>query len=515
MATSSEKLADSLNKLKELQDKGIVAIKADALSRTHRERLLENGFIEEVLKGWYLSVSPETRKGDSTTWYSNYWAFCGQFLQDRFGDDWCISPEQSLLLHGGNTTVPTQVIIRSPQANNQTITFPYNTSLFLMRTPLPPTMEQGQKDGIRLFSLTAALVRSSPNTFAQHPIDTRAALSLVNDASEILTLLLEGGHSTIAGRIAGSFRNNNQVRIADAIMKTMERAGYDARETDPFDSRLILPLSGRVNSPYGNRIRLMWQIMRDSIPTHFPTAPGIPANKEVYLQAVEKVYVTDAYHSLSIEKYKVTPELIERVKKGAWDAKRDEEDRKQRDAMAARGYWDAFQEVEHSIKRILEGQNSGLVTDEDHGNWYTALFGPSVTAGLLNPTDLAGYRNHQVYISGSMHTPLDKNAIRDAMPVLFELLSSETEASVRAVLGHFIFVFIHPYMDGNGRIGRFLMNAMLASGGYPWTVIPVEQRKEYMLALESASVRQDINPFAKFLGYLVNETIKGTPVATL
>ncbi len=70
---------------------------------------------------------------------------------------------------------------------------------------------------------------------------------------------------------------------------------------------------------------------------------------------------------------------------------------------------------------------------------------------------------------------------------------------MRVVLGHFIFVYIHPYMDGNGRIGRFLMNAMLASGGYYWTIIPVEQRANYMAALEAASVDLDIKPFTKFL----------------
>ena len=70
-------------------------------------------------------------------------------------------------------------------------------------------------------------------------------------------------------------------------------------------------------------------------------------------------------------------------------------------------------------------------------------------------------------------------------------------------------------MDGNGRMGRFLMNAMLASGGYPWTVIPVEKRDEYMQALEEASVRQDIGPFAKFLGDLVVERMKGKNAAEL
>jgi Fic family protein len=101
------------------------------------------------------------------------------------------------------------------------------------------------------------------------------------------------------------------------------------------------------------------------------------------------------------------------------------------------------------------------------------------------------------------------------MPVLFDLLKSEPEASVRAVLGHFVFVYIHPYMDGNGRMGRFLMNTMLASGGYPWTVIPVEERSTYMETLEKASVDQVIGPFADYIAYLVEEGLKGTPIATI
>src|SRR5690606_36718435 len=112
---------------------------------------------------------------------------------------------------------------------------------------------------------------------------------------------------------------------------------------------------------------------------------------------------------------------------------------------------DAFNLVKKSIKKILGKSNPGQVADEDHGEWYRELFGPSVTAGLLRPADLAGYRNHQVYIGNSMHTPLNKEAVRDAMPILFQLLSEEPSAAVRAVLGHFVFVFIHPYMDGNGR----------------------------------------------------------------
>lgn len=163
----------------------------------------------------------------------------------------------------------------------------------------------------------------------------------------------------------------------------------------------------------------------------------------------------------------------------------------------------------------MSGANPGTQTDKDHGRWYKQLFDPSVVAGLLKVSDLSGYRNNQVYFGNSKHVPLSVEAMRDAMPVLFELIKSEPEASVRTVLGHFIFVYIHPYMDGNGRIGRFLMNAMLASGGYPWTVIPVERRDEYMQALEKASVEQDITPIASFIGRLVQQRLDGIIEAKL
>jgi fido (protein-threonine AMPylation protein) len=220
---------------------------------------------------------------------------------------------------------------------------------------------------------------------------------------------------------------------------------------------------------------------------------------------VDATYVADAYHSLSIEGYRVSHDLIERVRKGSWNPENNIEDLELRNGLAARGYWQAFQAVRKSVSKILEGKNIGEVVQEDHSEWYRQMFSPSIVAGLLKPSDLAGYRNSQVYIRRSMHVPLRHEAVRDCMPTFFELLHKEQDPAVRVVLGHFIFVYIHPYMDGNGRMGRFLMNAALAAGGYSWIVIPVEQRENSMASLEEASTKQNIKPFRDFLVKLMNE----------
>ena len=69
--------------------------------------------------------------------------------------------------------------------------------------------------------------------------------------------------------------------------------------------------------------------------------------------------------------------------------------------MAARGYFQAFHYVKETVIKIINGGNPGVEIDHDHQRWYRELFDPSVTAGILRPSDLAGYRNSQVYIGGS------------------------------------------------------------------------------------------------------------------
>ncbi len=503
MVPPSEKLAESLAALKTLQDQGITAVRSDQLTRTHRERLLKNGFIREVMKGWYISSAPDEPPGENTAWYTSFWAFIANYLNDRFGAQWCLSAEQSVSIHTGDWTVPRQLLIRSPKGGNKPTPLLHDTSIFDVRLELPASADIETKEGLRLMRLPAALIACAPGQFTSNPIETRAALAMITDASDVLSRLLAGGHSKVAGRLAGGFRNIGRGQIADNILGTMRAAGFTVSESDPFENMPGFAFAAREISPYVNRLRMMWERMRGPILQTFPVPPGKPRNIASYLKKIDAIYVTDAYNSLSIEGYRVSAELIERVRSGNWNPDAIKSDREQRNALAARGYWQAFQAVKHSVEKVLGGQNAGSVADKGHGVWYRELFGPSVAAGILKPADLAGYRNGPVYIRRSMHVPPSHEAVRELMPAFLELLRNEEEPAIRVVLGHFMFVYIHPYFDGNGRIGRFLMNVALASGGYSWAVIPLEKREDYMAALEVASVNGDIKPFADFIAQLV------------
>jgi fido (protein-threonine AMPylation protein) len=314
-----------------------------------------------------------------------------------------------------------------------------------------------------------------------------------------LRRLLDGGNSIVAGRLIGAFRRVGRIDIADEIRATMVAAGYAIREADPFVPGHEFGRLAPAVAPIVGRIHSLWDSLRGTVLRAFPHAPGLPKESKAYLDFVDEIYQSDAYHSLSIEGYRVTPALIERVRSGPWNPNSSETDRQNRDALAARGYWQAFQQVKRNVEEILGGANPGALIRNAHRDWYRELFQPSVAAGIIPPTALAGYRNDFVFLRTSRYVPPRWEAVRDAMPVLFDLLESEAEPAVRAVLGHWLFGYIHPYMDGNGRMARFLMNTMLASGGYPWTVVRVEDRSRYLKALDSASIDSNIEPFATFL----------------
>lgn len=495
-AKPQQLLAEALRAARTAAKDGIV--KSSSIGRKHREILSKENCLTEIIKGWYLLTSQEGG-GSSTAWFGGIWGFLRHYLSERFGKNgFCLSAESSFNLHSGDTSIPKQIVILTQKASNTNIDLPHDTSVLLMMDNANFPKEREKWNGLWIMRLPYALCRLSPTYFKKNPRNIEIALkSLSFSVAEISRTIFK--YETIAGaeRIIGAYKHLGKEGKAKQIKEDLVAAGYKINEVDPFIEyepklNLVRPIS-----PYASRIHAMWYAMREEVVRTMPNAPGIKGNKNTAIKLIQKKHKEDAYHSLSIEGYQVTTELIEKIESGEWDPENIAADRKHKDAMAAKGYYEAFKAVVDSVGKVLHKENSGQIFADELQNWYRQLFSPFVKANIIPAVNLAGYRDQQVYINRSRHVPPPRKAVPDCMEELFELLRNEENPAVRAVLGHFMFVFIHPYMDGNGRIGRFLMNLMLISGGYNWTIIKVDNRDQYMAALEEASTNENIFPLAK------------------
>jgi hypothetical protein len=513
VAAPHEKLADSLGVLHALQAKGRRVFRSNELSRVHRERLVKGRYLQEACRGWLFITDPKAQPGDSTPWYASLWEFCATHCTARFGADWHLGAEQSLLLHAENSVVPPQLLVYAGKGGNNSLALPFGTSLFdyRERTP-PPEKDIVLRDGLRVFSIEAALVKAPEAFYARSPVEAHTCLAAVPSPSALIERLLDGGNSTVAGRLAGAFRHIGRAEFADEIVAAMTAAGYKVHRADPFGAGRVFGVPAKAAPPIAIRLCTLWAAMRETVVSGFPKAPGRPADPASYLHAVDDIYVDDAYHSLSIEGYRVTPELIGRVRSGSWDPDGDDGDRKSQDALAARGYWQAFNRVKRSVADVLGGGAAAEVAARDMPAWYREMFQPCVMAGTLRAGALAGYRQQPVYLRTSRFVPPRSEVVPDAMACLFDLLKAEPEPSVQAVLGHWLLGYIHPYPDGNGRTARFLMNVMLAGGGYPWTIIRNDNRADYLAALDKASIDGDIGHFTRFVADRVAWSMENAPI---
>jgi hypothetical protein len=497
--TVHSKLADALERAKAAARRNI--LRSSDLSRGNRTYLLSRGYLHEIIKGWYVLTRPVEHAGESTAWYAAFWDFLAVYLESRFGADYCLSAPSSLDLHVGGNVVPRQVVVMSTKGSSGRVDLPHKTSLvtYQDRKNIPETIEDVR--GLRTMPLSVALCRMPPSFFENDPVDAEIALRGVRSVDDLSRIILETNSPTLAARLAGAYLFIHDPSKSKQIIDAAKSAGMIVEPRNPFTkSAPILSGNIRLVSPYAGRIEALFNTSRGQVLGVFKGRPPvIVSNPDAYLRHLEAVYEHDAYNSLSIEGYRVTPELIEKIRNGDWNTDGNPNDQQEIAAMAAKGYLAAFGQVKRCVGLVLSGEPASSVVRREYQNWYRALFSESVRAGILEPHRLAGHRNGPVYIRTSRHVPPPHDAINDCMDALFGSLDAETEPIVRAVLGHWLFGFIHPYNDGNGRTARFLMNVMMASGGYPWTIVRTSRRAAYLEALDIASVHHDVTDFAKFI----------------
>ncbi|TDA64082.1 MAG: Fic family protein [Clostridia bacterium] len=126
------------------------------------------------------------------------------------------------------------------------------------------------------------------------------------------------------------------------------------------------------------------------------------------------------------------------------------------------------------------------------------------------PEEAGRYRRGAVRIAGSRHIPPPAQEVPDLVRNLVEGYRGMAGGHPveRAVWLHWRLAWIHPFIDGNGRVARLLMNFSLMRDGYPPAVIRKEERSSYLDALEEASVNGNLQPFVRLVAGRVEEALK-------
>lgn len=117
------------------------------------------------------------------------------------------------------------------------------------------------------------------------------------------------------------------------------------------------------------------------------------------------------------------------------------------------------------------------------------------------------YKRHD-YVTGREEVGAAPEDVADEVRELLEELLDVTPENVLTAAAYFHAKFenIHPFADGNGRVGRLAMNYLLVLHGHPPTIIHEENRKEYYAALEAWDARQELVPLREFLKWQTEKT---------
>lgn len=124
----------------------------------------------------------------------------------------------------------------------------------------------------------------------------------------------------------------------------------------------------------------------------------------------------------------------------------------------------------------------------------------------IDDKNAGAYRNNNVIISGADHTPPDFTQVASEMKAFidsYKNIFSKMHPVERSARVHSDFVKIHPFIDGNGRTARLLMNLELMKDGFPPVVLPVEKRLDYYESLDMAHVKNNFQPFLELTAEIV------------
>ena len=157
-----------------------------------------------------------------------------------------------------------------------------------------------------------------------------------------------------------------------------------------------------------------------------------------------------------------------------------------------------------AYNRLFELAKQNFIVEDDVKCLHKLFY------SRINAENAGQYRKKPVIVTGAdVDFPLPSELPKKMQDFIAGLPAiRENSHSVEyAAMVHALFVNIHPFIDGNGRVARLLMNLALLQSGYNITVIPPVVRADYIRALQ-ASNHKDFEPFINFISEMVYEAQK-------
>ena len=120
------------------------------------------------------------------------------------------------------------------------------------------------------------------------------------------------------------------------------------------------------------------------------------------------------------------------------------------------------------------------------------------------------YRNVDISVKGSNHTPPSYIKVYDRMEKYINYIAEGPKDDVLEYISycHLQLAKIHPFLDGNGRLARLVLNYELMSNGFAPVIITADERDKYHEVLEKFKVEKEIEPFKAYLKELELKSIK-------
>lgn len=227
---------------------------------------------------------------------------------------------------------------------------------------------------------------------------------------------------------------------------------------------------------------------------------SIPKGNSAFRRVMEETYYHHIYHTVAIEGSTLTLSEIRHIIETRY-AVPGKSLQEQNEAIG----------VDAAMKYINTTllSRSGAITVNDILEIHRRVL------GYVDPVEGGRLRTNQVFVGH--HIPPHPRDLQRHMQELVQWLNSDEALQLHpveyAALAHYKLVYIHPFVDGNGRTSRLLMNLVLMQARYPPITIRKEQRAEYYAALDTAN-EGDVRPFIRFIAKCTEITLDTLLIST-